>query len=169
MTGVLSISPNFKNTILTSSKRDIEQEIRASSDSVETDMALFKDGQAALAEVLLTSARQVDGNGAGYLQPVAVALELLELGVKKQFGPGRPAGKYGSAGANLALITADRYYARALELVVSLGDDRYVACLCDALALVSEACAYPEAPGAGAKREAFRRAAETLGRLTGEK
>lgn len=132
-------------------------------------MVLFNNGQAARAEVLLEAARQVDGNGIQSLQPVAVALELLELGVKKQFGSGRPAGKYGSAEANLALVTADRYYARALELVVSLGDDRYVACLCDALADVSEACAYPETLDAGAKREAFKRAAETLGRLAGEK
>lgn len=154
---------------MTSFKRDIEQEIRASSDSVATDMVLFNNGQAAQAEVLLEAAQYVDGAGAGYLQPIAVALELLELGVKKQFGPGRPAGKYGSAGANLTLITADRYYARALELVVSLGDDRYVACLCDALAQVSEAYAYPEAPAAGVKREAFKKAAGTLGRLVREK
>ena len=132
-------------------------------------MALFNDGQAARAGVLFEAAKYVDGDKAGHLQPVAIALELLELGVLKQFGAGRPAADYGSAEANLALVTADRYYARALELVVSLGDDRYVACLCDALADVSEACAYPEAPDAGEKREAFRRAAETLGRLAGEK
>ena len=130
-------------------------------------MALFNNGQAVRAEVLLEAAQCVDRDGR--LQPVAVALELLELGVKKQFGPGRPAAEYGSAEANLALVTADRYYARALELVVSLGDDRYVACLCDALADVSEACAYPETPEARVKREAFKRAAETLGRLVREK
>lgn len=136
----------------------IEKEIRAVSDSIESDLALFYEGRSRRAQAILTVAGVYDIKR---LQPVAVSLELLELGIRKHFG--ETAGGYGSAGVNLALVTADLFYARALQLIVALGEDRLVRELCLALAEVSEGYAYPDADGSPARRDGFTGAAKRLG------
>lgn len=152
------------NNTLTSFKEDIEREILALSDDRDEDLALFTGGQARRAETLLKAA-PAPGNGqAAAVKNLAVALELLELGIRKQF----ETTGYGTATANLRLITADSYYARALELTVALGDDRYVSRLCDALAEASEDYAAPSGRANQETGRAFLNAAEDLGRMLSE-
>jgi hypothetical protein len=152
---------------LESVKNDIMSEIKDSSDSIDFDLALFTDGRARRAMTLLKTA---DG-GCGFksLKPAAMALEYLQLGALKHFGPGRESVEYGAPQANLSLITADYYYAKALRLIVALGDDRLVELLCDALSEVSEGYAWPEASDAGFRQEGFTRAAHRLGCLMADK
>jgi hypothetical protein len=146
---------------LESVKNDIENEIKDSSDSVSSDLKLFRDGGAGRALALLKAANDADIT-MNSLKPAAMALEYLQLGALKHFGGGRPDHDYGTLEANLSLITADYYYARALGLIVALGDDRLVELLCDALAEVSEGYAWPDEPGAETRRAAFTRAAGDL-------
>lgn len=152
---------------LESVKNDISSEIKDSSDSIDSDLALFANGRARRAMMLLKTAAGCCELKS--LKPAAMALEFLQLGVLKQFGPRRGSVEYGAPQANLSLITADYYYAKALRLIVALGDDRLVELLCDALSEVSEGYAWPEAPDAGFRQEGFTRAAHRLGCLMTDK
>ncbi len=132
------------------------------SDSAEADLRRFETGRCKRA-ILLYRAADGGNVAAVSLLATATALELLELGLTKHFCPAEPPA-YGQPAANLALITADRYYAKALALVVALGDDRLVRILCDALAEASEN--YCQAPsGDAAPRDALALAASHLGSL----
>lgn len=150
---------------LESVEKDIEMIIGGTPGPVGPDMELFKAGRSRRALVFFKTA---DGGRSepARLRPVAVALELLELGVKKHFLQ-PPAAGYGAPAANLNLITADYYYARALRLVVGLRDDRVVRVLCEALAEVSEGYAFPSEPGAVRRQDALTKAAHRLGCLMG--
>lgn len=151
---------------LKSLNKEIEKEIRVLSDSPESDLKLWRREGSRRALITLKAAAGGTYRTAS-LKPLAIALELLALGVNKHFGDGRPQEPYGAPAANVALVTADAYYVRALSLVVSLDDDRLVKALCDALATVSEGYVYPDAPDAGEKQAAFDEAAYRLGSLLG--
>jgi hypothetical protein len=142
--------------------KEIVKEIAALSDSVESDFKLWSEDGSRRAVITLKAASEGDYELAK-LKPVALALELLAVGVRKHFGGGRPGVPYGQPAANIALVTADSFYVRALALVVELGDDRLVKALCDALAAVSEGYAYPDEPGAADNLAAFDVAAYRLG------
>lgn len=72
-----------------------------------------------------------------WVEPVGVALELLDLGIRKHFGPDRC--------QNIDLITADQYYARALSLVAELNETMVVRYLSEGLMGVSEGnISYPQ-------------------------
>lgn len=147
---------------------EIEQEIRNMSDSVESDLVLWREEKSLKALITLKAA-EAGVYDLAKLRPLAIAIELLNLGVSKHFGPGRPSTAYGAPEANITLITADAYYVRALELVVTLKDDRMVKALCDALALASEGHSFPDDPDAAGKQAAFDAAAYHLGRLVSGK
>lgn len=152
---------------LESVKNDITSEIKDSSDSIDSDLAIFENGRARRALMLLKTV----GGDCDFetVRPAAMALEYLQLGASKHFGPGRQSAVYGTPQANLSLITADYYFARALGLIVDLQDDRLVELLCDALSEVSEGYAWPETPDAGYRQDAFMRAAHRLGCLMAAK
>lgn len=143
---------------------EIEVEIRNISDSVESDIALWREEKSMRTLTVLETAQDGDYDLAK-LKPLVTAIELLALGICKHFGPGRPSTTYGAPKANITLVTADAYYVRALELVISLHDDRLVKALCEALALASEGYAFPDGPDAAEKRAAFDTAAYQLGSL----
>jgi hypothetical protein len=147
---------------------EVEKEIRKMSDSVESDLVLWREDKSFRA---LTTLKAAEGGvyDLAKLKPLAVAIELLALGVNKHFGPGRPATAYGDAEANISLVTADAYFVRALELVITLKDDRLVRALCEALALASEGYAFPDDPDAAGRQAAFETAAFRLGSLVGGK
>ncbi|MFA5867888.1 MAG: hypothetical protein WC891_08020 [Actinomycetota bacterium] len=144
--------------------KEIAREIAERSDSAESDLKLWREEGPRRAVIVLKAAA-----GGHYdlkkLRPVAIALELLAAGVRKHFGAGQPAAAYGQPAANIALVTADSFYVRALALVVTLRDDRLVKILCEALASISEGYAYPEAPDRADRLAAFNVAAYRLGRL----
>ncbi len=144
--------------------KEIEREISERSDSAESDLKLWREEGSRRAVIMLKAAK--DGHyDLQKLKPVAIALELLAAGVRKHFGAGQPVATYGQPSANIALVTADSFYVRALALVVSLRDDRLVKILCDALASSSEAYAYPDVPDTADGLAAFNVAAYRLGRL----
>lgn len=146
--------------------KEIAKEISERSDAAESDLKLWREDGSRRAVIVFKAA-----SGGTYdlekLKPVAIALELLAAGERKHFGAGRPAAAYGQPAANIALVTADSFYVRALALVVSLRDDRLVKTLCNALALVSEGYAFPDAPDTAIKLAAFDAAAYRLGRMLG--
>lgn len=145
---------------LESVNNEITTVIKEISATANADEALFATGRGKRALIFF---RTADGGREApeRLKPVAVALELLELGVRKHFGDsGR---NYGGTDANLELITADRYYAAALRLVVALQDDRLIKILCEGLAEASEGYAFPEEAGSARRRDALAKAAHRLG------
>ncbi len=144
--------------------KEIERELTERSDTAESDLKLWREEGSRRAVIVLKAASGGDYD-LNKLRPVAIALELLAAGVRKHFGAGRPAAAYGQPAANIALVTADSFYARALALVVSLHDDKLVKILCQALASVSEAYAYPDAPDRADRLAAFNVAAYRMGRM----
>jgi hypothetical protein len=151
------------------SLESLENEIAAiigqTSGSIEPDLEIYRAGRAKRALVFFKTA-EGGRSDAERLRPVAIALELLELGLRKHF-LASPAAAYGSTEANLNLITADYYYARALRLVVELRDDRVVLMLCEGLAEAAEGYAWPDDTGAPRRRDALAKAAHRLGCLMG--
>lgn len=143
----------------------VTEAIGSTSDSIAADLRLFEVGQAKRA-ILLYKVADGGKAGAPALLATAVALELLQLGLRKHFDPATPP-VYGTPAANLALITADRYYAKALTLVVALDDDRLVRILCGALAEASEGYSFSDITGAARRRDALVAAAHRLGCLMG--
>lgn len=146
----------------TSVYKNIHADVRKCAIDADPVRALKELGLTRAAR-LYDSASSADGN-ADALTELAAALELLETGLRLQFED-RPEGPYGNAAANLSLIKADRLYAKALSSVVALGDDRFVAVLCDALAAASEGRAWPEQPGSADNRNALYQAAGSLAEL----
>lgn len=113
---------------MSSIEERVELELRHYSNNVGSDLKLVKKERSSRALLLLLAACLGDYSLAR-LEPIGVALELLNTGVKKHFGA--------NDGGNLDLIAADHYYARALDIVVSLSDNRIVRRLSDALSEVS--------------------------------
>ncbi len=139
--------------------------IASLSEAPADDLLLFERGRCQRAILLY---RTADGASAPAesLLATATALELLELGLTKHFKQAEPP-VYGLTPANLALITADRYYAKALALVVDLRDDRLVRILCDALAEASESYSQGQLNGSSGRPGALAQAASHLGCLLG--
>lgn len=105
------------------------REIHDCSDSVGNDNRTFKESRAARALLLLLTS----GLGAydfDRMKPVGVAVELLNLGIKKHFSR--------DTVDNMSLIVSDHYFATALNIVVELEDDWIVTRLSNALQEVSD-------------------------------
>jgi hypothetical protein len=76
------------------------------------------------------------------LIPSAVGLELLRLGIKKHYMQTVESAR----NRNLNIISADYYYAQAIDLVTPFGRGDIVACLAKAIADTAEAAAIDRAP-----------------------
>ena len=137
----------------------IKQEINSRGNVAAGDYDLFRSGKARRALVLYKAS-----GGAGdpiILSDVAAALELLRLGLLKHFSA--KAARYGLPPENTRLVLADAYYARALGIVVALGDTTLVRILCDALASASEGYAGPDNEESRSLRNSLEKAAFTIG------
>jgi len=104
-------------------------QIRSSSDSMDDDIRIIKDGRSACALLLLLTAG-LGSYDLDRIKPVGVALELLNLGIKKHFSK--------DSIENMGLIVSDHYFATALNIVVKLDDNWIVGRLSDALQEVAD-------------------------------
>ncbi len=105
------------------------EEIHDCSDFVDGDVHIFREGRAARALLLLMTAGLGSYDIEG-IKPVGVAIELLNLGIKKHFSKDNV--------DNMSLIVSDHYFATALDMVVALKDNWIVTRLSDALQEVSD-------------------------------
>lgn len=137
----------------------------------------------ALAELFLLT-YQSGGGDQSTAVSVAVALELLELAVEQHYGNGsglktqssnsqESMGLASRASANLALITGDYFYARAIELVTPLQKPQVVKLMVQAIARIAVAeSILGQTPGnsqALAERQAsLSQTAVSLGHLLAE-
>ncbi|MDI6689799.1 MAG: polyprenyl synthetase family protein [Actinomycetota bacterium] len=149
-------------------KKEFEREVSLPDSLVRTSAGhnAFKGQGRSNRRFILTPLLLISAKFGRYnfrkLKPVAVALELLDLAVRKHYAGtnidqrrAQPETLNPKPEDNLALICGDYYYAKALTLVSALGDSRVIRILAEAIANIAEGEVLPGWPigqGEGLRR-----------------
>ncbi len=115
------------------------------------------------------------------LEPVAVGLELLNLGVKKHFPRGVENDSAQPSLDNICLVGGDYFYSRGISIAAQVNRSAIIECMSQAIVDITEAQAVNDEPlefenmhdvlrddGLWSKRAALHRAACKLGAILGQ-